>query len=149
MRVVIQRVKEAEVVVSGELISHVDHGLLVLLGVSSEDDYEDVDLLVDKIVNLRIFEDQEGKLNHSLLDVKGEMLVVSQFTLLAACKKGRRPSFTAAAAPEQANDLYQRFIAGVRSRGLRVETGRFQASMDVRLINYGPVTILLDTRKDL
>jgi len=149
VRVVIQRVKEAEVVVSGELISHVDHGLLVLLGVSSEDDYEDVDLLVDKIVNLRIFEDQEGKLNHSLLDVKGEMLVVSQFTLLAACKKGRRPSFTAAAAPEQANDLYQRFIAGVRSRGLRVETGRFQASMDVRLINYGPVTILLDTRKDL
>jgi len=147
MRAVIQRVKSAQVIVSEKIIGSIGFGLLVLLGISREDNCVDADYLVEKTINLRIFDDQDGKMNRSLLNVGGEMLVVSQFTLLADCRKGRRPSFTNAAAPAEAKKLYQYFIERVKEKGITVAIGEFQALMEVGLINHGPVTILMDSKK--
>jgi D-tyrosyl-tRNA(Tyr) deacylase len=147
MRAVVQRVKEAKVVVDGKTVGEIDHGLLVLLGVEQKDEKTDADYLVSKITHLRIFKDNEQKFNCSLIDVKGGMLVVSQFTLLGDCRKGRRPSFTDAALPEKANDLYEYFISSVAKNNIPVASGEFQAMMDVHLVNDGPVTMLLDSKK--
>ncbi len=147
MRAVIQRVKSAQVIVNEEIIGSIGFGLLVLLGISREDNCDDANYLVEKTINLRIFDDQEGKMNRSLSDVGGEMLIVSQFTLIADCRKGRRPSFTAAAEPPEAKKLYQYFIERVKEQGITVATGEFQALMEVGLINNGPVTILMDSKK--
>jgi D-tyrosyl-tRNA(Tyr) deacylase len=147
LRCVIQKVKRASVTVDGEIIGKIDVGILVLLGVSNEDSEKDATYLVEKTLNLRIFEDENGKMNLSLLDVKGELLVVSQFTLYGDTRKGRRPSFIDAAQPEKANQLYEFFVAEAQKQIEKVETGRFQAMMDVELINDGPVTILLDSTK--
>lgn len=147
MRAVIQRVSSASVTVGGEVVGRIGKGLLVLLGVSETDTQEDVVSLAQKVVGLRVFEDSDGKMNLSLQDVAGAMLVVSQFTLLGDCRKGRRPSFVAAARPEMANRLYEGFVAEVRGQGVPVETGRFQQHMDVALVNDGPVTLLLDSGK--
>jgi D-aminoacyl-tRNA deacylase len=147
MRAVIQRVKNAQVIVSEKIIGSIASGLLVLLGISREDNSDDADYLVEKTINLRIFDDQDGKMNRSLLDVGGEMLIVSQFTLIADCRKGRRPSFTAAAEPAEAKNLYQYFIERVKEKGIAVASGEFQAVMEVGLINHGPVTILMDSKK--
>ena len=146
MRAVIQRVKSSSVTVSGELIGNIGKGLLVLLGVASSDKTDDAKYLADKIANLRIFEDGDHKLNRSLFDMGGEMLVVSQFTLLGDCKKGRRPSFVKAAPPDLANELYQQFVERVRQHGVTVQTGRFQSMMEVSLINDGPVTLIVDSK---
>ena len=146
MRAVIQRVKESSVSVNNEIIGKIGSGLMVLLGVSETDRVEDADYLAAKIINLRIFEDENHKMNRSLLDIGGEMLVVSQFTLLADCRKGRRPSFVHAAGPNKANELYERFVEQVRQKGVNVATGRFRAMMDVSLINDGPVTLIVESR---
>ncbi len=145
MRAVIQRVSRAQVRVEGKATGDIGHGLLVLLGVGHGDTEEQADYLLDKITHLRIFEDDVGKMNLSLLDTAGELMVISQFTLYADCRKGRRPSFTDAASPEEARKLYDHFVAAARDRGLKVATGIFQALMEVELINFGPVTILLDS----
>ncbi|MCB8818015.1 D-aminoacyl-tRNA deacylase [Desulfosporosinus shakirovi] len=147
MRSVVQRVKRASVTVEGEKVGIIASGLLVLLAVGQEDGADDISWMIEKIIGLRIFEDQRGKMNCSVLDTGGEILVVSQFTLYGDCRKGKRPSFTAAAPPEQAKDLFERSVAGMRSYGIKVETGIFQAEMDVELVNDGPVTILLDSKK--
>ncbi|MES0445227.1 MAG: D-aminoacyl-tRNA deacylase [Desulfobacterales bacterium] len=146
MRSVIQRVKESSVSVNNEIIGKIGSGLMVLLGVAETDRVEDADYLAAKIVNLRIFEDENHKMNRSLLDIGGDMLVVSQFTLLADCRKGRRPSFVHAAGPNKANELYERFAEQVRQKGVNVATGRFRAMMDVSLINDGPVTLIVESR---
>lgn len=146
MRAVIQRVKESSVSVNNEKIGKIGSGLMVLLGVAETDRVEDADYLAAKIVNLRIFEDENHKMNRSLLDIGGEILVVSQFTLLADCRKGRRPSFVHAAGPNKANELYERFVEQVRQKGVNVATGRFRAMMDVSLINDGPVTLIVESR---
>ena len=146
MRAVIQRVKESSVSVNNEIIGKIGSGLMVLLGVAETDRVGDADYLADKIVNLRIFEDENHKMNRSLLDIGGEMLVVSQFTLLADCRKGRRPSFVHAAGPNKANELYERFVEQVRQKGINVATGRFRAMMDVSLINDGPVTLIVESQ---
>lgn len=148
MRAVVQRVSEARVEVEGEVVGRIGIGFLVLLGVADDDTEDDAHYLADKIVNLRVFEDDEGKLNRSLLDVGAELLVVSQFTLLGDCRKGRRPSFSHAAPPDQAQALYLKFVDFARASGIEVQTGRFQAMMDVVLTNQGPVTLLLDSKKD-
>ena len=148
MRAVIQRVSRATVSVDGEIVGQIEKGLLVLLGVSVDDAEKDANYLVEKTLNLRIFEDAEDKMNLSILDIKGELLVVSQFTLYGDARKGRRPSFIEAAAPEEANRLYEFFVAEARKQIAKVETGKFQAMMDVELVNDGPVTILLDSRKN-
>ena len=148
MRAVVQRVKESSVTVNNQMISRIGPGLLVLLGVSEADDSGDADFLSEKIVHLRIFEDEAGKMNRSLLETRGEMLVVSQFTLLGDCRKGRRPSYIQAAGPEKAEQLYEIFVEKVRKKGVAVKTGQFRAMMDVALINDGPVTLILDS-KDL
>jgi len=145
MRAVIQRVSSASVTVDGETIGKIGHGLLVLLGVSKTDGAAQADLLVEKIVNLRILDDAEGKMNLSLLDTGGELLVVSQFTLYADTRRGRRPSFIDAAPPADAERLYSYFIERAKMTVRRVETGRFRAMMDVALVNDGPVTIVIDT----
>jgi D-aminoacyl-tRNA deacylase len=145
MRAVVQRVSEASVRVETDVVGRIGRGLLVLLGVSTTDTEKDVDYLSEKIAHLRIFEDPDGKLNRSLLEVGGEMLVVSQFTLLGDCRKGRRPSFTAAAEPGQAARLYEHFVRQTARRGVPVQTGRFQALMAVSLVNDGPVTLVLDS----
>lgn len=147
MKAVIQRVEQAEVAVGGETAGAIDRGLLVFLGVARGDGERDADYLLDKIVNLRIFEDGDGKMNLSLLDVGGELLVISQFTLLADCRKGRRPSFVEAGEPEQARRLYDHFVAAAERRVGRVATGVFQAMMKVTLTNDGPVTILLESER--
>ena len=147
MRAVVQRVTRADVRVEGEVVGQIGLGFLVLLGVAADDQREDAVATAAKIVGLRVFEDDEGKMNRSLSEVGGAVLAVSQFTLLGDCRKGRRPSFIAAAAPELANRLYQEFIAEVRGQGIPVETGRFQAEMQVSLVNDGPVTLLIDSRK--
>jgi D-tyrosyl-tRNA(Tyr) deacylase len=146
MRAVVQRVKKGAVSVGGECIADIGTGLLVLLGVHRSDTAGDAAYLANKISHLRIFEDPAGKLNRSLLDVEGKMLVVSQFTLYGDCRKGRRPSFIEAAPPETANALYEHFVQNVRQLGLTVETGKFQAMMDVSLVNDGPVTLILESR---
>jgi len=146
MRAVIQRVKESSVTVKNEIIGKIGRGLLVLLGVANEDKANDAEYLADKITNLRIFEDDKGKMNRSLLETGGEMIVVSQFTLLGDCRKGRRPSFMNAADPEKANELYEHFVKEVRQKGVSVKTGRFRAMMEVSLINDGPVTIIMENK---
>jgi D-tyrosyl-tRNA(Tyr) deacylase len=145
MRAVIQRVTESSVKTEDQIIGRTGSGLLVLLGVAKDDSPSDSDYLVKKITNLRIFEDEKGKMNRSLLETGGEMMVVSQFTLLADCRKGRRPSFGGAAGPELATALYEYFVKQVRSLGIVVATGRFRAMMEVALINQGPVTIILES----
>jgi D-tyrosyl-tRNA(Tyr) deacylase len=147
MRAVVQRVREARVEVDEETVGEIGHGFLVLLGVAEDDTEEDAVYLAEKIVNLRVFEDSAEKLNRSLIDAGGAMLVVSQFTLLGDCRKGRRPSFSHAAGFEKAEDLYLKFAEKVKGFGVSVQTGRFRAMMDVVLVNQGPVTLLLDSRK--
>ena len=148
MRAVVQRVSRARVTVNGRITGEIALGLLVLLGVGREDTGSDVDYLAEKIVGLRIFEDAEEKMNLSVLDVRGSVLVVSQFTLYGDVRRGKRPSFDAAAAPDSARRLYELFVERIRSSGLRCETGRFQEMMQVELVNEGPVTILLDSGKN-
>ncbi|MEK6407454.1 MAG: D-aminoacyl-tRNA deacylase [Acidobacteriota bacterium] len=147
MRAVVQRVTDARVEVGGEIVGEIGAGLLVLLGVARDDTSDDADYLAEKITNLRIFDDDEGKMNRSLLETAGAMLVVSQFTLYGDVRRGRRPSYSDAAEPEKANELYEYFVERVRSFGVKVETGVFQATMKVSLVNDGPVTMLLDSRK--
>ncbi len=147
MRAVIQRVSRAKVSVDSETTGEIGKGILVLLGVSREDSEKEANYLLEKILNLRIFEDESGKMNLSMLDISGELLVVSQFTLYGDSRKGRRPSYIEAAVPEIANNLYEYFVNQARQQLSKVETGRFQAMMDVELVNDGPVTILLDSSK--
>ena len=146
MRAVIQRVKHSCVTVNGETVGEIRSGLLVLLGVAAGDTESDAIYLADKIARLRIFEDENGKMNLSILETGGSMLVVSQFTLLGDCRKGRRPSFAHAAPPNPANTLYEYFITLVRENGIGVETGIFGAMMDVSLVNDGPVTLIVESR---
>lgn len=146
MRAVVQRVRESSVTVDHRVISRIGSGMLVLLGVAETDERADVNFLSEKIVHLRIFEDDNNKMNRSLIDTQGEMLVVSQFTLLGDCRKGRRPSFIEAAKPEKAESYYEMFVEKVRENGIRVQTGQFRAMMDVALINDGPVTLILDSK---
>ena len=145
MRAVIQRVSRACVRINNEEFSSINEGILVLLGVEKEDTKSDADYLLEKTLNLRIFEDEQGKMNLSLLDISGEMMVVSQFTLLGNCTKGRRPSFVQAEEPAKASELYEYFVREGRARIKKLATGKFQEMMDVELINNGPVTILLDS----
>jgi D-aminoacyl-tRNA deacylase len=147
VRAVIQRVTKASVTVDGEIVGRIDHGMLVLLGVAADDTQDDVVRMAGRITGLRVFEDPEGRMNLSLGEVGGSALVVSQFTLLGDCRKGRRPSFVQAARPELANRLYQSVVAELRGLGSPVETGTFQADMQVELVNDGPVTLLLDSRR--
>lgn len=145
MRAILQRVTSGKVTIEGNIVGEIGNGFVVLLGVGANDSETEVELLINKIANLRVFADAEGKFNLSALDVKAEMLVVSQFTLFADCHKGRRPSFTDAARPELAVPLYEKFVERLRSMGFKVETGVFQADMLVEIHNSGPVTIWLDT----
>ncbi len=147
MRACIQRVSQAQVVVDGKTIGQIGAGLVVLLGVAEDDSDKDMEWLADKIVPLRIFSDDQGKMNRSLFDVQGKMLVVSQFTLLGDCRKGRRPSFISAAKPEMADAMYQQFCQRVEGQGVQVATGQFAADMQVTLTNDGPVTIWIDTEE--
>lgn len=147
MRAVVQRVSAASVTVEGKIVGAAERGILVYLGVAVGDGEGDADFLADKVANLRIFEDGEGKMNLSVLDIVGSALAVSQFTLLADARKGRRPSYSDAAAPETARALFDRFAAALRNLGIPTETGLFQAEMRVSYTNEGPVTILLDSRK--
>lgn len=146
MRVVVQRSKEAKVVVSGEVVGQIEHGLMLLVGVTHEDAIEDARYLAEKIAGLRIFEDDAGKMNLSVLEVGGQILSVSQFTLYGDCRKGKRPSFISAARPEQAEVLYEQFNELLRDKGLIVATGSFGAMMDVSFTNSGPVTLIIDSK---
>ena len=148
MRTLLQRVSWAKVEINGKIVGQIQKGLLVLLGVAHGDTDAHCQFIIEKLTNLRIFEDDTGKMNLSLLDIKGELLVVSQFTLYADCKKGRRPSFTDAAAPNVARDMYKKFVQKCSVTGLKVEQGEFGANMAVSLCNSGPVTIMLDTRPE-
>jgi D-tyrosyl-tRNA(Tyr) deacylase len=147
MKAVIQRVQSAQVYVDGRLTGKIGNGLLVFVGVGKGDNESDISYVVSKLPDLRIFEDASGKFDLSLKDVNGEILLVSQFTLYGDCKKGRRPSFTEAEEPTGAKNLYEQLITKLRGQGIRVQTGEFQAKMEVHLINDGPVTLLLDSRK--
>jgi D-tyrosyl-tRNA(Tyr) deacylase len=147
MRVVLQRSKAAKVVVADQIIGQIDSGLVLLVGVTHGDTIDDAAYLAEKIVNLRIFEDENEKMNHSLLDVGGSILSVSQFTLYGDCRKGRRPNFMDAARPEEANELYVAFNEELRKKGVHTETGQFGAMMDVQLTNDGPVTLILESKK--
>lgn len=147
MRVVLQRVKSARVDVAGKTVGSIGAGLLIFLGVTHTDTEEDVHYLADKVIQLRIFADEGGRMNRSLLETRGSLLVVSQFTLYGDCRKGRRPSFDHAARPEQAHALYERFIQRAKLSNIAVETGVFQAGMEIHLINDGPVTFILDSRR--
>ncbi len=148
MRAVVQRVSEASVTVERQEVGRIGPGILVLLGVGNDDEIEDAIYMAEKVVYLRIFADEQGKMNRSLLDVGGGLLAVSQFTLWGDCRKGRRPSFVAAAEPSRAKELYEAFIEHARSLGVAVATGRFQEMMEVSLVNDGPVTLLLDSKKE-
>lgn len=147
MKVVLQRVSRACVRIEGETVGKIGKGLLVLLGVAKEDSIDDMRRLVEKFCNLRIFANQDGKFDKSLLDIQGELLVVSQFTLFADCRKGRRPNFDAAAPPPKAKELYKQTVNYCRSKGIHTESGRFAAMMEIELVNDGPVTIELDSTK--
>ncbi len=149
MKALLQRVTSASVSVAGEVVGKIGRGLVVFVGVAGGDTERDAQYLAQKTVNLRIFSDEAGRFNLSALDIKGELLVVSQFTLLADARKGRRPSFVEAAPPSQAEELFERFVEEARATGLKVETGRFQQYMQVEIHNDGPVTILLDSREKL
>jgi D-tyrosyl-tRNA(Tyr) deacylase len=146
MKAVIQRVKEASVEVDGQVVGKIGHGLLVFLGIGKDDGQKDMDWMIEKIINLRIFEKENGKFDQSLLDVQGELLLVSQFTLYGDCSKGRRPSFSDAMGVDRARELFEVFVAKARQKIVRVETGVFQAHMDVKLINDGPVTLIIDSK---
>ena len=146
MRLVIQRVKEARVDIDGKIFSKISQGLLVFIAVGKTDSLQDAQYLTDKVKHLRVFDDDKGKMNRSVLDVKGEILVVSQFTLLGDCVKGRRPSFDEAADPQKAEELYNQFVQKLKEESLKVETGQFRATMDVSLVNDGPVTVILDSK---
>lgn len=146
MRAVIQRVKEASVVIDGKVYSNIGRGFLVLLAVEEKDTEKDMEFLLKKIPNLRVFEDENGKMNLSLKDIGGEMLVVSQFTLLGNVKRGLRPDFTRAERPDRAEKMYLEFVEKVREQGIPVKTGKFAALMEIKLINEGPVTIIIDSR---
>ncbi|PZE19461.1 D-aminoacyl-tRNA deacylase [Paenibacillus xerothermodurans] len=146
MRVVVQRSKEAHVTVEGTTTGHIQHGLVLLVGVTHEDTEQDAKYVADKIAGLRIFEDETGKMNLSVVETAGQILSVSQFTLYGDCRKGKRPNFMAAARPEQAKPLYERFNELLREHGLQVETGMFGAMMEVALVNDGPVTLIIDSR---
>ncbi|WP_042146115.1 D-aminoacyl-tRNA deacylase [Paucisalibacillus sp. EB02] len=146
MRTVAQRAKDASVTVDNKVVGEISNGLVVLLGVTHEDTMDDAKYLVNKIVNLRIFEDEDNKMNLSLKDVEGDILSISQFTLYGDTRKGRRPNFMQAAKPELANQLYEQFNDLIRAEGIKVETGQFGAMMDVKLTNIGPVTLILDSK---
>lgn len=146
MKIVAQRSKEAQVSVSGEIVGKIDKGLVLLVGVTHEDTEREADYLAEKIANLRIFEDGQGKMNLSVLDTGGQVLSISQFTLYGDCRKGRRPNFMDAAGPEHALRIYEEFNESLRRRGLKVETGIFGAMMDVAFTNWGPVTLILDSK---
>jgi len=147
VRACVQRVSQCSVTVDGQVVGQIGRGLLVLLGVTHDDTQADVDYLAEKTTGLRIFEDDAGKMNRSVLDIGGQVLVVSQFTLWGDCRRGKRPSFTDAAPPELAERLYDQFVAAVGRLGVPAATGQFRAHMDVALVNDGPVTLLLDSRK--
>lgn len=145
MKLLIQRVKKASVIIDKELYSSINKGILALIGIEKGDTIEQVEKLVKKVVNLRIFSDENGKMNLSILDIKGEMLIVSQFTLCGDCKKGTRPSFDKSAFPTIANELYEKFIFLISEYGIKIGTGKFGAMMDIELINDGPVTFMLES----
>jgi len=147
MRGVVQRVKSAAVRVENQIVGQIGAGLMILIGIGQEDDTDDVKWLADKILNLRVFEDDQAKMNLSVADIGGELLLVSQFTLLGDCRKGRRPSFSEAAPPETAKAMFDSLTEYLQKTGIKVETGLFQADMDVELVNNGPVTLLLDSKK--
>lgn len=147
MRAVVQRVTESSVVVEGTTIGQIGRGLLVLLGVEKNDTPRDAEYLVNKVIGLRVFPDDEGKMNRGLIEANGRLLVVSQFTLLGDMRKGMRPSFINAADPEHGNQLYEKFVEIARGQGVEVQTGQFRADMKVHLVNDGPVTIMIDSRK--
>lgn len=147
MRAVVQRVSSSYVEVGGEVKGAIKKGLTILLGISEDDDVKDIDYMVEKIINLRIFEDEEGKMNLSLLDIGGELLVISQFTIYGDCRKGRRPSFVKAAKPTKAEKYYEIFVEKCLEKGIKTETGVFQADMNVQINNDGPVTIIVDSEK--
>lgn len=149
MRAVIQRVEKASVKISGEIQGQIKYGALVLLGIGKNDTESDMKYIADKILALRIFEDENEKMNKSILDINGEILIVSQFTLYGDCRKGRRPSFDSAMPPNQAEKLYEEFVTYIKNSGLKIETGKFGADMKVELLNDGPVTIILDSTKIL
>ncbi|UVI28081.1 D-aminoacyl-tRNA deacylase [Paenibacillus spongiae] len=146
MKVVVQRSKAASVTINGDIVGAIEHGLVLLVGITHEDTKADVKWMADKIAGLRIFEDENEKMNLSIQETGGEILSVSQFTLYGDCRNGRRPNFMAAARPEQAEALYEAFNEALRNTGLRVATGRFGAMMDVQLVNWGPVTLIIDSK---
>ena len=147
MRAVVQRVTKGSVEIEGKIVGSINKGLVVLLGVSEKDTSEDVAYMAEKVLNLRVFDDEEGKMNYSLLDINGELLVVSQFTLYGDCRKGRRPNYMAAAKPEKADALYNDFVNLCKAQNVKTETGVFQADMKVEIINDGPVTLMVDSEK--
>ena len=147
MRAVVQRVSQASVVVGGEVVGEIGLGLVVLLGVAEEDGEPDLTYMADKVAHLRVFPDEDGRMDRSVVDVRGEALVVSQFTVFGDCRRGRRPSFTAAARPERGDELYEAFAEALSQRGVPVRKGVFQAHMELALVNDGPVTILLDSTR--
>ncbi|KKI92340.1 D-tyrosyl-tRNA(Tyr) deacylase [Bacillus sp. SA1-12] len=146
MKVVIQRAKEAKVTVEGNIVGQIDEGVMVLVGITHDDTEKDAEYLAEKVANLRIFEDADGKMNHSLLDRNGQVLSVSQFTLYGDCRKGRRPNYMNAAKPDYAINMYEMFNSKLREKGLQVETGTFGAMMDVQFTNAGPVTLILESK---
>jgi D-tyrosyl-tRNA(Tyr) deacylase len=146
MKVVVQRVKHASVKVDGKIVGQIKHGLMLLIGIADTDTEEDIEFVANKCLNLRIFEDAQGKMNRSLLETGGEILAISQFTLLGDTRKGRRPSFMHAAEPQKGKVFYDRFVERLRRSGVKVETGIFGAMMDVELLNYGPVTLIVESK---
>lgn len=148
MRAIIQRVSNSRVLVGDGVVGEIQKGLIVLLGVSNDDTEKDAEYLADKVVNLRVFDDNNGKMNLSLLDIEGELLIVSQFTLYGDCRKGRRPSYDKAACPEKAKSLYETFIRCCKEFNINIETGKFQTEMMVEICNDGPVTLLIDSKKE-